>query len=194
MLQLLTLYQAFKHFNKKKKKIKFCFLCKQGSVTFTEYVLQYHEAQKILWPHPTLTHFNGTDRAGRSFMSNATNPSLLWHCLKFILITIETKDKFPSAPLKQLHLWLFFLKCKEGRSVMWDLMTGFCFWKATQGGLYPSKWFISGNLGVSLFRRIPVIISWTECFERLAASSRCLISYFAAETLLKIKLHHVCWH
>lgn len=57
---------------------------------------------------PSVIYFNGTERAGLSFMSNATNPSLSWHFLKFILITIETKDKFPSAPLKQLSLTLLF--------------------------------------------------------------------------------------
>lgn len=28
----------------------------------------------------------------------------LWHFLEFILMTIETKDKFPTDTLKQLHL------------------------------------------------------------------------------------------
>lgn len=68
----------------------------------------------VLWSSentvvPTkVTYFNGTDRAGLSFMSNATNPSLLWHFLKFILIRMETKDKFPSALLKQLSSTLLF--------------------------------------------------------------------------------------
>lgn len=57
---------------------------------------------------PNVTYFNSTDSAGLSFMSNATNPSLLWHFLKFIFITIETKDKFPSALLKQLSSTLLF--------------------------------------------------------------------------------------
>lgn len=32
----------------------------------------------------------------------------LWHFLKFFLMTVGTKDKFPAAALKQLHPWLFF--------------------------------------------------------------------------------------
>lgn len=129
-------------------------------------------SENIMVP-PNMTYFNGIDSAHAGVLCPIPHhtPPRLWHLFKFILITIETKDKFPTAALKQLHLWLFFVKCKEGRSVMWDLNDWVLLLEGYPRGFVSFKviyfWQCRG-----FSRRIPVIISWTQCFKRVATSSR----------------------
>lgn len=107
MLQLLTFCQVFKSLHQKKMQILFSMQTRLSHLPRMIYFTGPWSSENTVVP-PNVTYFSGTDHAGLSFMSSATNPSLLGQFLKFILITIETKDKFPSALLKQLSSTLLF--------------------------------------------------------------------------------------